>query len=500
MKKLLTFIMLFVSLFTVLAVVNTKQVEAWTVNNGTYIYFERPNNWSGSDVNFMIGNTGYSQGKLMTLVPGTTNIYYVKMPKWENYGNFAFFGVDGEWAGEDKTIANRKPWALSSTEVKNAAVSANKIYTSSLGTKNLNYTITVNASEGGKATVSGKSLSNGTLTDSTSSIAYSTNAKLTATPNAGYKFVGWYDGSTLKSSSETYTVQVTAAKTYTAKFECLHASNGGWVNTDKTNHWKVCSTCGVELNKAAHKHTSTRVEPTLEADGSVTYTCECGHTYTETLSNSELIVSKLKELVESYYNDGVYVRETQINLNEDAKEELSQYFHNPGTASNHWANLQLERKTNFCKGYLHFNEGSYTAFGTNSKGVYSFTWKEGYEYTGLNENADAIDNYFVTLKDFADLVNNSSNAGANGVDLSVGWTYADGVYTSSDANVIAAAKAFTAPGWKDADQNYMKLTHVTITVEDGNLVIALHAHAENVGLLVEAAQADLVFAKATITK
>ena len=37
--------------------------------------------------------------------------------------------------------------------------------------------------------------------------------------NTGYKFVGWYDGNTQKSTSTTYTYQATEAKTITARFE-----------------------------------------------------------------------------------------------------------------------------------------------------------------------------------------------------------------------------------------------------------------------------------------
>ena len=41
--------------------------------------------------------------------------------------------------------------------------------------------------------------------------------------NTGYKFVGWYDGNTQKSTSTTYTYQATTAKTITARFEKTYA-------------------------------------------------------------------------------------------------------------------------------------------------------------------------------------------------------------------------------------------------------------------------------------
>ena len=41
--------------------------------------------------------------------------------------------------------------------------------------------------------------------------------------NTGYKFVGWYDGNTQKSTNTTYTYQATTAKTITARFEKTYA-------------------------------------------------------------------------------------------------------------------------------------------------------------------------------------------------------------------------------------------------------------------------------------
>ena len=41
--------------------------------------------------------------------------------------------------------------------------------------------------------------------------------------NTGYKFVGWYDGNTQKSTNPTYTYQATTAKTITARFEKTYA-------------------------------------------------------------------------------------------------------------------------------------------------------------------------------------------------------------------------------------------------------------------------------------
>ena len=477
MKKILTFIMLFVSLFTVLAVANTKDVEALSVTSGSKIYFEKPSNWSASYVQFMIGHGSWSEGYSMTLVPGTSNIYYVEMIQWDGATKFAFVNTnESKWGGEGGSIDNRLNWVINKTATSTANVSGTRFYYvngSSLSySTTLNYKITANAEVGGTATVSGVKLSTNTTSSvngTSGDIAYRTNATLTATANAGYKFVGWYDGSSLKSSSETYTVQVTAAKTYTAKFECSHQSNGGWVNNEN-NHWKVCSTCGVELNKSAHTHTDTRVEPTLEADGSVTYTCECGHTYTEILPNTELVNTSLKNLVKTHYNSGVYTRTTHLYVNKELlKEEFAIHFHNPQGGEN----VILDRQTEFVDDYLYFVETG-TGFGTNSKGnLTSFNWnKLSDEQKGnlhSDSNINAIEEAFYTL---FDLMNTDAT-----------WTYDGKAYVTNNETVIKIAEGFTAPGWESPSEEYTDYTQVLVYEENGQLVIELYVSSTNYGFL-----------------
>ena len=48
---------------------------------------------------------------------------------------------------------------------------------------------------------------------------------------------------------------------------CQHESKSDWVTTDDTNHWKVCSTCSMEVEKAAHSYGQW-------SEGKKT--CECG--------------------------------------------------------------------------------------------------------------------------------------------------------------------------------------------------------------------------------
>ncbi|MBQ3146667.1 MAG: S8 family serine peptidase [Oscillospiraceae bacterium] len=65
-----------------------------------------------------------------------------------------------------------------------------------------------------------------------------------ADPNAqpcNHNYGGWVDGK--KTCSECGDV-----------ITCLHENKGSWVTTDETNHYKICSTCGEEVDKAAHSY------------------------------------------------------------------------------------------------------------------------------------------------------------------------------------------------------------------------------------------------------
>ena len=60
-------------------------------------------------------------------------------------------------------------------------------------------------------------------------------------------------------------------------------SFGDWINTDSEKHWKECS-CGLKSEESAHAHTSeVTKDSTCTEEGIKTFTCTCGHTYTETI-------------------------------------------------------------------------------------------------------------------------------------------------------------------------------------------------------------------------
>ncbi len=85
-------------------------------------------------------------------------------------------------------------------------------------------------------------------------------AQLTATPNSGWIFVGWFSGETKLSSSADYAFQVTQSTTLTARFEKVEPviepnpsdlPDGDQTHIDKNNDGK-CDDCGEKMTGGDH--------------------------------------------------------------------------------------------------------------------------------------------------------------------------------------------------------------------------------------------------------
>ena len=85
------------------------------------------------------------------------------------------------------------------------AVTSNINYTANF--KKITYNISVSATEGGTANASATTVEHGS------------KVTLTATPNTGYEFVGWYNGETKVSEVANYEFAVTSNINYTANFK-----------------------------------------------------------------------------------------------------------------------------------------------------------------------------------------------------------------------------------------------------------------------------------------
>ena len=231
--------------------------SAWgaDLQSGQYVYFEKPSDWT--QVALLLGHSDYSIGYNMTTV-ANTNLYYWKTDSWGGYTQYAFIDAK-DWGGQDwgdKEPNKRKTYAAhySSTFYASSILIAQyhlfnttksiKSHASSYATAvNRTQTIKVQLKDGSNwvdATVvpadlkaSTYALTSATATDAKSASLVKENTTVSATVDAaysanvslsctnildGYTFIGWYDGTTEKSTSTTYTYNATEAKTITARF------------------------------------------------------------------------------------------------------------------------------------------------------------------------------------------------------------------------------------------------------------------------------------------
>lgn len=200
--------------------------------------------------------------------------------------------------------------------------------------------------------------------------------------------------------------------------------------------------------------------------------------------NSSTTDNEVKDLFNEYYNDGVYVRDTSINLT-DSKEklnELKQYFHAE-------VNM-LNRTTYFVNDALWMSNeaGSYSYYGTN-----------GNNMTGgrVNKVKDVVNNialsnttmeaHYTTLFDIKD------NEGI--------WTKDGEEYTCIDPSVIKMFLDFTAPCFLNFNKDnakYIIFDKVVVREESNTLVLELHVNKTEVGKL--SSEISTVFSTAIIRK
>ena len=236
--------------------------NAWALDaNNARIYFDNTNSkWT--NVQLVGGHNTWSSGTALSKISNTNNLWTTAW-SWGGYTYFMFIDASGSWPGESKEAWNRKGDLNYSATITHDVGSNTYFYYPSSNDKNtgyttsqqitgyaaLNYNQTVQqhlstngsayaASTASIATVkvSSYKLSNATTTAADSKTIASSQSSATCSAartatvtysvtgvNTGYKFVGWYDGNTQKSTSTTYTYQATEAKTITARFEKTYA-------------------------------------------------------------------------------------------------------------------------------------------------------------------------------------------------------------------------------------------------------------------------------------
>ena len=247
---------LFISLILVMGVNNVWALDA---SNAIVYYDNTASNWS--DVQILIGHSTWSSVYTLSKISGTNNLYCKTSLSWGNYTEFYFVTGASSWGDEGNSPTHRKGYVTNYSAKKTTGLSSNKYLYVSSGTSkgasltetklnngysDLNYTQTVqqhlstdggtnySASTAALATVkvssnklngnSSTTSSSGTIASGNSSTTCSAARTATVTytvsdVKAGYTFVGWYDGTTQKSTNTTYSYNATEAKTITARFK-----------------------------------------------------------------------------------------------------------------------------------------------------------------------------------------------------------------------------------------------------------------------------------------
>ncbi len=164
-----------------------------------------------------------------------------------------------------------------------------------LAIKDVNVNATVNPTEGGSVSGTGDYYLGQSVT-------------LTATANAGYKFIGWFNGETKVSTDATYTFTAEADLTLTAKFEKenVHTCTGTKVpgqgatcTVDGWNDYYECS-CGKYFKDANATAEITDLDAWKKGEGKIA----AGHNY-GTLVNEDPgkhTATELKDGMKAHYH------------------------------------------------------------------------------------------------------------------------------------------------------------------------------------------------------
>ena len=208
----------------ILLLMGVSNAWAYNISANTYFYYDNSTlNWTNSCIQLMVGHGSWSQGYQMTKI-SNTNLYYVKMPQWDGATQIAVFGTDNVWGGEGSSISSRKSWAPNSTSVLsltanlsgsmlltvNSSATLSNSSLSSHTALNTNQNATVqsttdgstysNNSNAGSVSISTYKLSSATAAEASTgttsaSAARTASVSMTATAKIGYTFVGWYNSS-----------------------------------------------------------------------------------------------------------------------------------------------------------------------------------------------------------------------------------------------------------------------------------------------------------------
>ena len=208
----------------------------------------------------------------------------------------------------------------------------------------------------------------------------------------------------------------------------------------------------------------------------------------------------LESIFTEFYNEGVYVKDTVIYVdNTKVEGEIAQYFH---------AQKPSYQRTTYYNGdKLWFSYGS--GYGTSEDGhLTQFKMVDGVvTKETVNKSLPGMEEYYCTLNDFVLGEHQSAHTDNVKVNLAEGWTNENGVYTSSASGVLEGFRLFVAPTWvgkTSETANYIDFTKATVEKAGQALIMKLWVSSTEIeGKLVNNTEVnglDAVFAKAVIVK
>ena len=165
-------------------------------------------------------------------------------------------------------------------------------------------------------------------------------------------------------------------------------------------------------------------------------------------------------LFAKYYNNGFYLKESTIYVNDVASAEVKAYFH---AGCNH-----LERTTYYLGSELWMTNdaGVNSGYGTSDAGMTHFEKVNGQNVVDYTVPGTTMEDYYTTLFD----ISTSDDQ----------WTLSNGVYTSTDPDAIQDFIDFTAPLWVGTNKEnsqYLQYHHVEASEESGVLTLSLYVSA-----------------------
>ncbi len=399
--------------------------NAWAEVKGGEIYFDAyTSKWTSnlSTVEYVISHDSYSQWYKMAKI-SNTQLYYISSASWGDAKYIAFtanfgwtssegnpydhrkkYGPQGSWYTAKSTygVNSGSTYLFYATSASNDAaitttspagyLGSGKTYTAlnydqkvqqELSTNNGSSYATstaalaiVKVSSYKLNSKNGTTSSSGTIASGSSNTTCSAARTATVTytvsdVKTGYTFVGWYDGTTQKSTSTTYTYNATAAKTITARFK---ANQYTITYKDQGN----VTFSGTHASGYPTKHTYG-VETTLKTAS------KTGYTFGGWFTNSGCTGTAVTKLGATAYTSNItlYAKWTPkdytitLNANGGASNGSATATYNSSTITN----LTHPTRTDYrCNGYYTAASGGTLVLnidGTLAKNVNGYTDANG---------------------------------------------------------------------------------------------------------------------------